>query len=205
MTTTPAIDAVSSMSRIPSTAAWSAEILSPRPIQRPAAIAADSVTRTSSSARLRSGAAAEVPARTPVSAAWVTRQSYLGSHSIWSLDADEVEAASDHRLSRPDEHQAELLGFALQHPVVVVEAVEVVGDADRVVRQGVRAAPLDGLRDYLRELRQPLDQILFLAGELLRTLQQTVAKSDRGVSEDAGDSSMRVLDVVDGVLLGSLP
>src|SRR2546423_2657525 len=43
------------MRRIPSTAAWSAAILSPRPTQRAAAIAADSVTRTSSSARLRSG------------------------------------------------------------------------------------------------------------------------------------------------------
>ena len=78
MTTTPAIDAVSSISRIPSTAAWSAAILSPRPIQRPAAIAADSVTRTSSSARLRSGIAPEVPAREPVSAACVTWASYSG-------------------------------------------------------------------------------------------------------------------------------
>src|SRR4029450_9509892 len=76
ITTTPAIEVVSSIRRIPSTAAWSAEILSPRPIQRPAPparspeifpppptqrpadIAADSVTRTSSSARLRSGALA---------------------------------------------------------------------------------------------------------------------------------------------------
>ena len=56
ITTTPAIAAVSSMIRIASTAAWSAAFLSPRPIQRPAAIAADSVTRTSSSATFRSGA-----------------------------------------------------------------------------------------------------------------------------------------------------
>ncbi len=41
---------------IPSTAAWSAATLSPRPIQRALASAAASVTRTSSSARLRSGA-----------------------------------------------------------------------------------------------------------------------------------------------------
>src|SRR5687768_10213401 len=39
-----------------STAAWSAASLSPRPTQRAAASAAASVTRTSSSARLRSGA-----------------------------------------------------------------------------------------------------------------------------------------------------
>src|SRR5579872_150698 len=38
-----------------STAAWSAASLSPRPISRAAASAAASVTRTSSSARLRSG------------------------------------------------------------------------------------------------------------------------------------------------------
>src|SRR6185312_75597 len=60
-----------SMWRMPSTAAWSAEILSPRPIQRQAPRAADSVTRTSSSARLRSGARPEVPAGAPVSAACV--------------------------------------------------------------------------------------------------------------------------------------
>src|SRR6267378_2866516 len=46
---------VSSIARIASTAAWSAATLSPRPIQRPAPMAAASVTRTSSSARLRSG------------------------------------------------------------------------------------------------------------------------------------------------------
>ncbi len=47
---------VSSIARIASTAAWSAAFLSPRPIQRPAPMAAASVTRTSSSARFRSGA-----------------------------------------------------------------------------------------------------------------------------------------------------
>ena len=45
---------------MPSTAAWSAAILSPRPTQRAACSAAASVTRTSSRARLRSGVA--VPA-----------------------------------------------------------------------------------------------------------------------------------------------
>src|SRR5262249_43150532 len=55
ITTTPSMTTVSSIARIASTAAWSAAILSPRPIQRPAPIAAASVTRTSSSARFRSG------------------------------------------------------------------------------------------------------------------------------------------------------
>jgi len=55
MTTTPFIDTESSIARMPSTAAWSAAILSPRPTQRPAPSAAASVTRTSSIARFLSG------------------------------------------------------------------------------------------------------------------------------------------------------
>ncbi len=55
ITTMPSIGTVSSRRRIASTAAWSAASLSPRPVQRAAASAAASVTRTSSSARLRSG------------------------------------------------------------------------------------------------------------------------------------------------------
>ncbi len=56
MTTTPFIDTVWTRVRMARTAAPSAPFLSPRPTQRPAAIAAASVTRTSSRARLRSGA-----------------------------------------------------------------------------------------------------------------------------------------------------
>jgi hypothetical protein len=56
MTTTPFISTVPISTRIALTAAASAPFLSPRPTQRPAAMAAASVTRTSSSARLRSGA-----------------------------------------------------------------------------------------------------------------------------------------------------
>src|SRR5579859_6739695 len=55
MTTTPRIDTELISIRIALTAAWSAPFLSPRPTQRAAAIAAASVTRASSSARLRSG------------------------------------------------------------------------------------------------------------------------------------------------------
>src|SRR5262249_29610619 len=54
MTTVPAIDRLLSASLIASTAAWSAAFSSPRPIQREAESAAASVTRTASSARLRS-------------------------------------------------------------------------------------------------------------------------------------------------------
>src|SRR5881398_1432614 len=56
MTTVPRIETVPISARIASTAAPSPPILSPRPTQRPAAIAAASVTRTNSRARLRSGA-----------------------------------------------------------------------------------------------------------------------------------------------------
>src|SRR3954469_21232904 len=56
MTTTPLMLTVPIRARMASTAAPSPPFLSPRPTQRPAAMAAASVTRTSSSARLRSGA-----------------------------------------------------------------------------------------------------------------------------------------------------
>ena len=54
ITTVPSIDMLLSAVRMASTAAWSAAFSSPRPIQRDAASAAASVTRTTSSARLRS-------------------------------------------------------------------------------------------------------------------------------------------------------
>src|ERR1700737_4828786 len=54
MTTVPAIDRLFSASLIASPAAWSAAFSSPRPIQREAERAPASVTRTASSARLRS-------------------------------------------------------------------------------------------------------------------------------------------------------
>src|SRR3954451_14303854 len=56
ITTTPFMLTVPIRARMASTAAPSPPFLSPRPTHRPAAIAAASVTRTSSMARLRSGA-----------------------------------------------------------------------------------------------------------------------------------------------------
>src|SRR5215207_3041208 len=61
ITTVPFIRTVSRTSRIASTAAPSAFSFSPRPTQPDAASAAASVTRTSSRARLRSGAALTPP------------------------------------------------------------------------------------------------------------------------------------------------
>ena len=46
--------------------------------------------------------------------------------------------------------------------MLVVEAVEVVRDADRVGRERVRAAPLGRLLDDAGKLGQPLDQVLLL-------------------------------------------
>src|ERR1700742_3866069 len=62
MTTTPRMDTEFTSWRIASTAAPSPPSLSPRPTQRPAAMAPASVTRTSSRARLRSGASRREPA-----------------------------------------------------------------------------------------------------------------------------------------------
>src|SRR5439155_9574222 len=160
MTTTPAIRTVSSIARMPSTAAWSADSLSPRPIQRPAPIAAASVTRTSSSARFRSGARAEGSATDASGRA-------MGSilHPVWGFHPDEIEAARDHRLGRPAEAEPEGLRVALEHAVAGVEAVEVVGDADRVVRDPLRPAPLGRLGGDIGELGEPFDQIALLGLE----------------------------------------
>ena len=59
ITTIPSIGTVSSSRRMASTAAPSADSFSPLPTHRAAASAAASVTRTSSSARLRSGLSPE--------------------------------------------------------------------------------------------------------------------------------------------------
>src|ERR671910_294610 len=192
MTTQPAIDTVSITVRIASTAAWSAAFLSPRPIHRPAAIAAASVTRTSSSARLRSGALEGA----------ATHRSYWGLHPVGSLHADEVERARQHGLRRLYEAEPEGLLLALEDPVVVVEAVEVVREPDRVVRKPVWGSALGGLRHDVGELDQPLDQVA-----LLRRRVSRVRRSLRvaGIPEDPRDPGVRVLDVVDGVLLAPLP
>src|SRR3954468_14813630 len=66
MTTTPRIDTEFTSSRMASTAAPSPPSLSPRPTQRPAAMAPASVTRTSSRARLRSGASPRAGLMRPI-------------------------------------------------------------------------------------------------------------------------------------------
>src|SRR5207253_4391384 len=105
----PSIGTACSVKRFASTAAWSADALSPRPTQRAAAIAAASVTRTSSSARFRSGAWAAVTA------------GILRLHPLGRVDPDQVEGAGDHGLRRAAQPEPEGLGVALQHAVLVVE------------------------------------------------------------------------------------
>src|SRR5262249_8792588 len=130
------METLSRTKRIASTAAWSALSFSPRPIQRAAAIAPASVTRTSSIAMLRSG----------------TARALTGSHPVRCLDSDEVEAARDHGLRRPAEAEPERLLLALEHAMLVVEAVEVVGDPDRVGGNTLRAARRERVRGERRQL-----------------------------------------------------
>src|ERR671935_2549847 len=189
ITTTPSMATVSSIRRMASTAAWSAAFLSPRPTQRAAAIAAASVTRTSSSARLRSGACA------------LTR-GILWSHPLGRFHADQVERTRDHRLRRAAQAEPERLGVALQHAVLVVEAMEVVGCADGVGRQRVRAAPLRRLGDDAGKFGQPLHELALLARERPRGRPPNLGLAR--VPEDPGDARVRVLDVVDRVLLALL-
>src|SRR5262245_25342499 len=190
MTTTPSIATVCSMWRIASTAAWSADSFSPLPIQRPAPIAAASVTRTSSSARFRSGAA---PA---------TAGSYA-LHAFGRDDADQIQRPGDDYLRRAAEAESKGLRLAaFEHAVVMVEAMEIVGEVDGVVGELMRGAPLGRLCDDGRELDESFDQ-----GPLLgRQLCRRVGPDGRvaGVAHDSGDPRRRILDVVDGVLLGLL-
>ena len=88
------------------------------------------------------------------------------SHPLGRLDADEVELSAITACVARHEREPEVLRLALEHAVLVVEAVEVVGDANRVGRERVRAAALDGLLDDARELGEALDQLLLLGGEL---------------------------------------
>ena len=88
----------------------------PRPTHRPAPMAAFSVTRTSSSARLRSGALGGTVISEACSATLLTGG--IVSHSLRSLDPDQVEAACDDGLRRPAQAQTEGLRVALEHAVL---------------------------------------------------------------------------------------
>src|SRR5215471_795453 len=173
MTTIPCIETVLIMRRIASTAAWSAAFLSPRPIQREANVAADSVTRTSSSARLRSGTARSIS------------PTCLMLHPLRRVDPDQIKAAGDDALCSEAEPEPEAFALRFEHAVLVVEAVEVVCNADRVRRDRVGAASLSRLPDDLRELQQPLDELALLRGEA--RVDRLYARRRRPISGIAND------------------
>ena len=68
-------------------------------------------------------------------------------HPLRRVHADEIEAAGDDELPGAHEAEAECLLLGLEHAVLVVEAVKVVCDADRVDRDRVRRPPLRRLGD----------------------------------------------------------
>src|SRR3954447_12808020 len=200
MTTTPCMATVSSIARMASTAAWSAASLSPRPTHRAQLSAADSVTRTSSSARFRSGATPFPPAMAG------------NLHPFGRFDPHQLESAGDDEGCRAAERETKRLLVALQYAMVVVEAVEVVRNADRVGRQGVGPATLGRLLDDGRKLRapldeqtsgEPLDELALFRSEGARRRRDSLASV--GVPEDARNARVRVLHVVDGILVGPLP
>src|SRR5437870_1176533 len=90
---------------------------------------------------------------------------FIGSHPVRCLDADKVEAARDDRLRGAAEGEAEALLLALEDAMLVVEAVEVVGDADRVRGDPLRPALRRGVCDDGGGLREPLDQLLLFRRE----------------------------------------
>ena len=109
--------------------------------------------------------------------------------------ADDVARGRDER----EPERLVLAALRRQHPVVVVEAVEVVGEPDRVHRDRVRAAPLGRLAHDGRELGEPLDELALLGRE--RHARRRVDLGSVGrLAEDAGRPRVDVLDVVDGVL-----
>jgi len=145
------------------------------------------VTRTSSSARFRSGGLALTSTRGTL-------------HPFGRLDSDEIEAARDDVLGGAHELEPERFGLRPDDAMLVVEAVKVVGDPDRIDRDRMRCATLRSLGGDGGELQEPFDQVALLFRELYRCVPVSTVR----VAQDAGDPRMCVLDVVDGVLLRAL-
>jgi hypothetical protein len=97
------------------------------------------------------------------------------------------------------EGEPERLLLALEDAVLVVEAVEVVGDANRVLRDSLRAALLCRIGDDCRQFREPLDQLALLRCE--RAVEIGGDLRIARVADDSRDARVRVLDVVDRILL----
>ncbi len=90
-------------------------------------------------------------------------------HPVGRVDADEIEAARDHgAASRGRDRAGTPAARSREHAVLVVEAMEVVGDADRVGRDSLRAALRRRVGSDGRELGEPLDQLALLGRERTR-------------------------------------
>ena len=157
-----------------------------------AAIAPASVTRTSSIAMLRSGAAL---------ARALMRRSYI---RLRRVDSDKVEAARDDTSASRGRARGGSLLLALEHAMLVVEAVEVVGDADRI--RGIACGPRFAAASATtrRELGEALDQLPLLLRQRAPATRRLPTSVVASVAQDPGDARVRVLDVVDGVLLRAL-
>ena len=74
-------------------------------------------------------------------------------HPLGRVDSDQMQATRDHELRRAAEPEPERLPSSTDHADVVVEAMEVVGDLDRVDRDPLRRPPLSRLARNARETR----------------------------------------------------
>ena len=95
--------------------------------------------------------------------------------------------------------EPERLGRVAEHTALVVEAVEVVRQPDRVRRKQLGAAACDRLPHRRRAVGEALDQLLLLGASAPGGSPPTGAPS--AFRRIAGDARVRVLHVVDGVLL----
>src|SRR5665811_729758 len=146
ITTTPLMATLSSTKRIASTAAWSALSFSPRPIQRAAAIAAASVTRTSSMAMLRSGAWRAVTARDPMGSLLLDGVSDEPRHhdledEQYGHEHDAADQSAPRLLRRRRDHEADQHGEN-SHRVGDRSAAERRGNGDENERRPDAAGEL---------------------------------------------------------------
>ena len=92
------------------------------------------------------------------------------------------------------------------HLAVAVEGVEVGGDRRRVGADAMGSAARRGLADLVGELEQALDEVPL--GRLQRragSRRPGLARLAVGFAQDAGDTRVRVLHVVDGVVARLAP
>ena len=112
--------------------------------------------------RGRLGDANELERKVPVRYLAHVERSYIRSGASTPTRS---RRAGDHVLHRTHELEPKRLLLRLEDAVLVVEAVEVVGDADRVDRDRVRRPPLGRLRDDGGELEEALHELALLDRE----------------------------------------